>query len=240
MNDVLNQVLVSIIVLLGSFMKGLSGVGFGLIVMSTLPLVLPVKLVVPVVALLKFITSATLLVYHRQAFKLRAVITLLIGAILTVPIGVLAFKTLNEKYILIGAGLVVVSYALYGLFGPPLQKLKSSVWGYIFGALSGLLSGAYNIGGPPLIIYANSCQWNPDEFKSNLQSVLMINITLVVITHFFEGSFTPEVAYLFLITLPAMVIGLFSSGLLSKYVNQDLFRTIVLIMLVFMGIKLMI
>ena len=133
-----------------------------------------------------------------------------------------------------------MSYALYGLFGPPFQKLKSSVWGYIFGALSGLLSGAYNIGGPPLIIYANSCQWNPDEFKSNLQSVLMINITLVVITHFFEGSFTPEVAYLFLISLPAMVIGLFASGFLSKYVNQDLFRTIVLIMLVFMGIKLMI
>ena len=82
---------------------------------------------------------------------------------------------MSEKILLPVLGVVMTGYALYALFNLKLPRLEHSAWAYLIGFLSGLLSGAYSVGGPPVIIYGDCRGWEPDEFKSNMQGFFVLN-----------------------------------------------------------------
>lgn len=71
-------------------------------------------------------------------------------------------------------GVVIVAYALYALFNPTLPELAQRSWAYGFGFAGGVLSGAYNTSGPPVVIYGTCRCWQPAEFKSNLQGYFLL------------------------------------------------------------------
>ena len=51
------------------------------------------------------------------------------------------------------------------------------------GLLSGILTGAYNVGGPPVVIYADARRWTPDAVRSNLQSFFLLKGVMLVGVH---------------------------------------------------------
>jgi hypothetical protein len=109
----------------------------------------------------------------------------------------------------------------------------------VFGFVGGLLGGAYNTSGPPVVVYGNCRRWSPQEFKSNLSGYFVVNSVMVVSTHWLSGNFTPEVTSNFLLALPALLLGfLFGQGM-DKWLNPELFRKIVLVLLVLLGARLM-
>lgn len=169
----MNEFLIPAIVLLAVFTESLSGFGTGLVAMPFLLKVIDVNLATPLISLISIITNATLTVYYRRAFNLKVVSGLLVASLPAIPLGVLALQIVDEKLMLISMGVVIVSYALYSLFELRLPEINSPQWAYPFGLLSGLLTGAYNIGGPPVIIYADCCRWEPERFKSNLQGFFL-------------------------------------------------------------------
>jgi uncharacterized membrane protein YfcA len=66
-----------------------------------------------------------------------------------------------------------------------------------------------------------------------------MNSFTVVSTHFLSGHVTPEVLRFFWWGLPAVAIGFLAGQSLDKWLNPELFRKIVLVVLVGLGIRLM-
>jgi uncharacterized membrane protein YfcA len=235
----MNENFIPLIVFLGVFIQSLSGFGFGLVVMPLLLGIIELKIASPLVALMGLIVVLTLTFYHKSELKFRLVLPLIIASSLAIPFGILAVKNIDNKIGLAILGVIVISYSLYSLFNFSLPKINSVNLSYACGFLSGLLSGAYNTGGPPMVIYANCCRWNPTKFKSNISAFFLINVIFLNINHVLQGNINREVLKLFMNSLPSIFIGLCTGLFLAKFINTFWFDKIVLILLLCTGIKLL-
>ncbi len=219
---------------------GLTGFGSGLVAMSLLTPMIGVETAAPMFALLAIGAEVLMFLRYRQSMNFRAVWRLALGSLIAIPIGLIVVRGLNEHLILIILGSVVAGYGLYSLFSPRMPEFFGQRWAFAFGFVSGLLTGAYNSGGPPVIIYGNLSRWPREEYKSNLPGMFMLNSLVVITTHFLVGHYTAPILQGAVIAFPAMLLGLVTGWRLDKYVNPDLFRKIVLILLVIVGLRMIV
>jgi uncharacterized membrane protein YfcA len=234
------QLSVVLVIFLAVFVQSLSGFGSALVAMSLLPAIIGIQVATPLVALVMIFIEVLLLLRYRQAFKWEAVWRVIAASIIGVPIGLMFLKRLDEQIALTALGVVVAGFGLYALMNIRLPTLSHPAWGYAFGFLAGIIGGAYNTSGPPVIMYGNCRGWQTEEFKSNLQGFFIISSLAIVIGHAWNNSLTPEVWHYFWLSIPATVIGIIAGTSLDRYTNPETFRKIVLILLVMIGIRLIV
>jgi uncharacterized membrane protein YfcA len=234
----IQTLLLIVIVFLAVFTQSLTGFGSGLVSMALMPNFIGVRTAVPLVTMITGTLELFLLIRYRAAFRFGNVWRLMLTSFITIPIGVWALRNVSESILLPILGMIMTGYALYALFNFKLPKLEHPGWAFLAGFFSGLLSGAYSVGGPPVIIYGNCRGWEPDEFKSNLQGFFLVNDAMALINHGLAGNLTPLVLKSYIWMLPAIGIGVFAGTRLDRYLDPQQFRKIVLAMLAIMGIRL--
>jgi uncharacterized membrane protein YfcA len=217
---------------------GAVGFGSALVAMPLLSPLIGIDTAAPLFALVALVSEVIMLLRYREHLNVRGVWRLVLATTIATPFGIAAAGILDEHVALLLLGLVVTSYGLYSLISPRVPEIKNPNWGFGFGFMGGLLSGAYNTGGPPVVIYGNLSRWPPGEFKSSLQSIFIINSTIVVTIHALSGHMTANVFQDFVFGLPAMLIGLLVGWQMEKRVNPAQFRKLALIVLVIIGLRL--
>lgn len=236
----MDNLFIAFIILLGVFIQSLSGFGLGLVSMPLLTLLIDVRVASPLMNLIALSTLSIISFYYRKKLEFKKILGLVISSGLAIPFGVYFLKSMDQTITLTLLGIVVISYALYSLFELPLPLIHSHKWGYGFAFFSGLLSGAYNTGGPPIIIYGSCRRWTQEQFKSTLNFFFFCNVIVVLINHLLQGNFTSEVLRLFILSIPMILVGLGSGLFLSKKINLLLFRKLVLFLLIITGVQLLI
>lgn len=226
-------------IFLGAFTQSLTGFGVALVAMAILPSLVGLKVATPLVAMSALTLESLLLFRYRKSFQVKSVWMLMVASLVAVPFGVYVLSRFDEQVALFVLGFVIAGYALYALIGLRLPELQHPLWAGLAGLISGMLSGAYNTGGPPAVIYGNCRKWSPQEFKSNLSGFFIMNSFTVVFTHFLSGHVTREVLHFFWWGLPAVAIGFLAGQSLDRWLNPELFRKIVLVVLIVLGIRLM-
>jgi uncharacterized membrane protein YfcA len=232
------EVFVWLVLLAAALAQSLIGFGVALIAMPLLVGLLGLRVASPLVALVALTLEGALLLRYRTALNLGAVKQLAAGQLVGVPLGVALLGRVPETVLVPALGGVVIAYALYALSGRRLPELRGAGWGLGLGALAGVLSGAYNTGGPPVIVYADSRRWSPAEFKGNLQGFFLVADVLVVAGHALSGNLTPGVWSRYLIALPAIALALVAGALLERRLKPKSFRPLVLALLLIMGARL--
>ncbi len=232
------SLLVAVIIFFAVLTQTVTGFGIALVAMSLLVQLLGIHIAAPLVAMTAAVLEFTLLVRHRDAINWRAVWRLSVASAIGIPLGILALRHVNERVVLMVLGLVIVTYSVYALITPRLPKIENPNWAFGFGFLAGLLSGAYNTGGPPVVLYGNSQGWNPAEFKSNLQGLFLLNDILVITGHALSQHLTPAVWNNFWIALPALALGLIAGFGVERLIPPAAFRKIVLLLLIVTGLRL--
>ncbi len=227
------------VILFASFVHGGVGFGVALIAVALMSLYLLPQESVPLMSLLAGTLNFTMLMRYRQAFNWRATIRLTLGALAGVPIGVFLLRQLDGDLVIKLLGVIVLGYGVYALLNLQLPELKRPFYGYIFGFFGGILSGAYNTGGPPAIVYGSCRRWPPAMFKGNLQGYFLINGSLVMLTHLLMGNYTPIVLQRFLYAVPAVFLGLGLGFTLDGRIDPVLFRKLVLRLLLVLGAALL-
>lgn len=235
----LTSFLIAAVVFVGCFTQSLTGFGVALVMMAVLPSIIGLQFAAPLVALVGMILEMLMLLRYRATLQFKSIAGMLVASVVAIPFGVLYFRRLDEGIALFVLGLVIISYALYALIGFRLPQLKHPGWAWAFGFLGGLLGGAYNTAGPPVVVYGNCRRWLPQEFKSNLTGYFIVGSLVVVSTHWASGNFTSGVWSNFLISLPPLFLGFFLGQGMDKWINPELFRRIVLVLLIVLGARLM-
>ena len=234
-----DQLLLFIVVFISAFTLSVAGFGVGLVAMPLLSLLLGVQIAAPLVALYVMLLNLAILWRYRVSFNSRAVSRLIISSVVGVPVGIWALRYFNETVILRLLGIVLISYSLYILVSPRLFKISQNhIWTYGFGFVAGCLGGAYNAFAPPVIIYGQLKGWPRNEFKSNLQGFFLFGAVMVILVHGISGNLTELVWYSFLIAIPACALGLSAGLSLDRFLNQRIFRKLVVILLLVLGIGL--
>ena len=227
-----------LVVFVAVFTQSLVGFGTAMVGMPLLVSLVGIQIASPLVAMIGLTVEVILVIRYWDKLNLRVVWRLIAAAIVGIPLGVMMLKRVDETIVLTILGVVIVSYAVYGLLKLKLPRLDAAFWPYLVGFLSGVLGGAYNTSGPPVVIYGNCRRWTPSEFLGNLQSFFLAVDLIVVVTHAASGSITTEVWQAFLLALIPMALGLVLGSLLAGRVNQAVFSKLVLVMLIVLGLRL--
>ena len=237
------ELIVAFIIFLAVFTQSLSGFGFALVAMTFLPALIGIHQATPLVALVMATIEIFLLIHYRKALKITAIWPIIAASIAGIPLGIFFLSHMDEKITMAVLGFIIVSYSLYALMEAftnliRLPELKHAAWAYLAGFFAGILGGAYNTSGPPVIIYGHSKRWPPAEFKSNLQGFFVISSLIIVLGHAWNHNFSATIWGYFLWSIPAMIVGMIAGTRLDKYIKPEIFRRVVLLLLLIMGMRL--
>ena len=229
----------AVIMALAAFVQSLTGFGQALVAMPLLVMFLPIQIASPLIAMYGLTINVFVIWRYGGSFRLGEVWRPLLAMLPGVALGVYALRRVDERWVLGILGAVLVGYALYALLTPRTPQVKSRGWGVLAGFLSGVLGGAYNTSGPPLVVYGSSCGWSSNEFRANLQGLFFVSNLTVMLSHLLAGNITWSVGQRYLISLPLCALGLGLGVWMGKHLDAARFQKAVLLLLLVMGIRLL-
>ncbi len=228
------------IIFFAALLQTTSGFGFALMAMPLVALVIGVKAAAPLVALVGWTLYAVNLVRYRRSVERRVLLPLAVAAALGVPVGVWALTNVDEDVVKSLLGVILIAYALYSLWRPQTAPLRSELWAYPAGFLAGVLGGAFNTPGPPVIIYGNLRQWSRNLFRSTLQALFLFSSSLVILSHIAAGNLTAATIPTYLLLVPALLLGVWAGSIIDRRISNERFRGLVLALILATGVLLLI
>jgi uncharacterized membrane protein YfcA len=157
------------IVLLGSCVQWLTGMGFALVAVPALVLLLgPTE----GVALANCAAGAICVVGLAgdwRRVRLAAMVPLCVAAACTVPAGSWLSRQLPERVLLLVMGGLVTAAVLLVMRGARVPALRGANGAVAAGAVGGFMNAAAGVGGPPVSLYAVNAGWAVREFVPNAQ-----------------------------------------------------------------------
>lgn len=221
---------------LAGFVQGLTGFGFGITAMSLLPWVLGLDEAHAVVTLTS--TAACLLmtaVTMRDA-PWRRLFLLAICTAVGVPIGFWLFELLPRSIVLRVLGLTLCSMVLFELLVVRRIGWRWPRWLEPFvGIGSGVLTGAFNVGGPPLVAYIYSQPWSKHEHVAGLTAVFISGGLVRVVLLFAHRDVPPDVWKATAWSLGPMLAAIVLGNRLLAIVPQERLRVGVFAVLLLLG-----
>lgn len=240
---ILNAVVASLVLFVGSVSLGATGFGIGLVGTPGLLLVLE-----PQTAIVVLNTSATavgiwIVLQARRDIPFREVLPIVIAGMLGVPFAVYILASINPTIlrITISALLIplaimsitnfdrIVSYSdlsiTLNLFGGrrlrvPLMMLLGVVLGFIVGALL----PAFGVIGQLVMLFLLTRNWRRQSVRAAMAFFLLSLGMIAVIGYAFAGLYTAERLTLIAIVIPSGLLGLWLGFALLNRMNDRFFR----------------
>lgn len=215
------------IVFVATFVRGLTGFGNALVAMPLLALVVNMKVASPLVAMTAILMAVLMLVTNWRQVHIRSAWRLLLASAPGVYIGLKLLTSAEGPGLRIGLAIFILSYSVYDLCRPRLAHLENENWAYLAGFVSGVIGGACNANGPPIVIYGTMRGWNPEKFRATLQGFFLPAGLFILVGHAAKGLWTDQVVHLFLWSLPSVFVGITLGSLLAKRVKKEHFRVVI-------------
>lgn len=241
----METILVGIVIFLASVLQGAFGFAFMLFAVPLVSFILDVKTAVPLLALLSFSTA---LIYWVSVFRLsgsrrfdyRKIKALFIGAPLGIPIGIFFLIQFDVNLLKLVLGIVLILYSAYSLFNKRMVFQLPAWTGYLFGFFSGILGGAFNMGGPPVVFYISTKDWLKIDVISSLSLFYLAQSTLIILFHILVGNISRNITLTFLEILPAEILGIVLGTYIFRNMSEEKYKKRLFILLLLIGIMLMI
>lgn len=151
-----------------SLLQGSFGFAFMLIALPLLSFFMSMKVAVPLLSFFLALASGILAFRFRMGLLLKNVQALLIGAVIGIPIGIFLLLKFSDRLIKISLGILLIVYSVYSLFTRRILFRLPAWTGYIFGFFAGVLGGAFNITGPPVVFYIATQEWSKITIAGSL------------------------------------------------------------------------
>lgn len=248
----LEPIIVMIALALAGFVHSATGFGSALVGMPLLAMALGTPVAAPLLALSSQVVNVAVLWQYWRALHFREAARLIAISLLGIPAGLALLRYGNEALITAMLGVVLIAYAIYAVFwesrlntAPEERAYENDSlrmrWGGAAAALiAGVLGGAYNANGPPLIIYGAIRRWPKERFKSMLQSFFLVNGLFIVVGHAMAGLITSSVLWHCVYSMPALLIGMWLGFVVDRRLDARRFRSVVIAMIFILGIALIV
>jgi len=226
---------------LGGLVKGTVGVGLPLVVVSLLGSFLNPKLAVVLVTLPVVVANIWQCVRSGVAIEaLRRFWPLVLPFIVFTWAGAQLLASMRTDLLLGVLGLIVVCFSLLTLAQPHfrLNPRYEPVAGPGVGILAGMLNGVSTVNGPPLIMYLVELGMRKENFVGSYGLIALAGSVPLVLSYIGVGLMgTTEFGASALALVPVLT-GVFVGERLRKRIDADLFRKVLLIVLIVLGMNL--
>jgi len=224
-----------LILFLSALIRQLTGFGHALLAIPLVTLVVGIRIASPLVTLAGVVIGAVATARSWRQVDYKSLWPLVIASVLGIPLGIWLFQHAPEALVLRLLGAVLIGYSTYCLLTPTLPYLQSGPLAWLFGFVAGVLGGAYNTSGPPIVIYAGLRRWSPTVFRATLQPYFLITSAIAAAGHLWAGLWSNEVIWLFLYALPAIAVGLWIGERITLLMSKESFNRLIYSFLIVTG-----
>lgn len=224
--------------LFASLLRAFTGFGFALAAMPVLALfVIPTEAVVITAAL----TLATnLLSAHKfwPETPKRPLVPILMMSVVGTVVGAQLFRGISVAQFQLWVGLgVIAACAMLTFYRPSQQRPRQGI-ALLAGTVSGLMNGAFAIPGPPVIVFAMATQVEASRSRAMLLSYFMLAAVIALIVFAGSGYLTMRSLWMFILGMPAMLMGDRIGHRLFARFGTQMHRRIALTVLYAVGISI--
>ena len=226
--------------LAAAFVTGLAGFAFGMVAAS-----------IWLYALTPLQTSALIVAYGfliqiyavwklRHSLNLYRLAPFILGSAVGIPAGIAVLRWISPTHLRTFVGLLLISFSLYNLMRPKFPEIKGAGRNAdaAVGFLNGVLGGATGLAGILPTIWTGLRGWSRHEQRAVFQPTAVATFLMTILAFGGVGAITPDTLRLFLIGLPALVVGSALGWLLYGRLDEVAFRKIVLALLLMAGAAL--
>lgn len=239
--------LVVVAVFVGALMRTMFGFSEAIVSMPLLALLpIPINTSVSLIGLAGLTVASLTVASGWRHIERPVLIRLAISTLIGIPVGLVMLYLTPASVIMTGLGIFLIIYGAYSMFKKQLFKsidqplLNSRGWVYPFGFASGVLGGAYNFNGVPVVIYGTMRQWNPDRFRGTLQAHFLISGILVVTGHAIGGLWSMDSLILYAYSIPAILLATVIGIFINKRIPAKKFESYLFLMIILLGVLLLV
>ncbi len=232
--------LVAAVLFCSTLLRSTFGFGDALLAMPLLTMLIGLRSTTPLVAMVAGVIAVSILLRHWRDVQVRSAWRLVLASAAGIPLGLLLLKGVHESLTTILLALGILAFAGPGLLRPRLPRLSSERTAYPFGLVAGILGGAYNINGPPVVIFGALRRWSPVTFRATLQGYFLLTNGLIIAGHVSAGLWTRPVLQLFAVTLPVVILAILLGERLSRAIPRPQFERAIHLLLLLVGLLLLI
>ncbi|MFH1991121.1 MAG: sulfite exporter TauE/SafE family protein [Pseudomonadota bacterium] len=240
MNPEPATILIVAIVSFATLLRSTFGFADAMFAMPLLAVIIGLKTATPLMAIVAMTISTAILLKNWRDVQLKSVWRLFVSSLAGIPLGLLFLKGTHDNLMKLFLALVIIGSSAYNLIKPRLTPIKSENPAYIFGFFAGVLGGAYNTNGPPVVIYGSLRKWSPVSFRATLQGYFFLAGIFICLGHGLAGLWTRSVMYFYLLSLPLVFVFTYIGGRLNRSIPQGKFDRIIHSLLIVIGVFLLI
>ena len=204
--------------------RGFSGFGGALIFMPLVSSVIGPRIAAPLLLIIDgFMALGLIPNAWRQADR-RGVGTMMIGAVIGIPLGTLALTQADPLTVRWGIAAVVILLLLLLVSGWRYGGRPSALLTVGVGGLSGLFTGATQAGGPPVVAYWLGGASPSGIVRANIVLYFAFSTVLTTASYLLGGLIVLPVLMLSIVAGPVYGAGLYLGARLFGRVNDRVFR----------------
>jgi uncharacterized membrane protein YfcA len=240
MNLTTHIIAAMIILFVSTLIRSAIGFGDALIAMPLLAMAVGIQTATPLVAFVASTIAIMVLAGNWRNVDMKSAWRLIIISLVGIPFGLVLLKVAPEYVVKVILGVMLIAYGLYSLFAPELPTIRNEKSAFVFGFVAGVLGGAYNTNGPPIVMYGLLRRWPPEHFRATLQFYFLLTGLLILAGHGLAGLWTPVVLRLYVYSIPVVMLAIYIGGKINNRIPTDIFSRIVYAFLVVIGALFMI
>ena len=190
---------------LGGFLRGFLGFGAALLIVPVLSAILTPERALVIVFLIELPTVMYLMPGAFRTGDPKTVAPIVLAMFFTIPFGVYFLVSADPDVIKVVISLLVL--AMVGLLASgwkPKNEIRMGTM-LLAGSLSGLISGAAGVGGPPFVTALMARNESAERTRSNIILSLNSMSLLTTANYFFSGLVTINLVLLSLTLVPFYV-----------------------------------
>lgn len=221
-----------------SFTQRVTGFGFGILMMTLLPVLAPSYAEATALSgLLAIFTALVPAIQSRKSLNWKKLLPILLIFLVTSWLGVLLLARLDSSLMkhVVGGVLIAVSLWFF-ITGGRIRLAPTLPVQAGMGTLSGLMGGLFAMQGPPAVIYFLAVSDTKEEYISLTQWYFLIGNIFMAFFRAGSGFITPAVLKLWCVAIPGVFLGLFLGAKVYKKIRTEELRRVIYAFLLIAGL----
>lgn len=236
----MQYILLLLIFILAGMEAEILGFGISTVSMAFLPLLLPLHVAIPLVAMVSVVATGIVAFRTKTKGLTQLLLPLFVGSALGIPLGMYFLRVVSEEALLLILGLILVLTSSYGLLNKKAKRNFSWKVGILLGLLTGFFGASVNVNGPLIGIYSTKDKRFSKFKKKDLIATYMFFTGLFMVAgHYLAGRITGSVLRYFAIVLPGLFTGLQIGKAIFKKLPAETLKIITYLFILAAGMRLM-
>ncbi|MBZ8135385.1 sulfite exporter TauE/SafE family protein [Afifella sp. IM 167] len=217
-------------------LRGFAGFGAGLVFIPVAGALIGPRAAVIVLWAIDSLPTLPILLPALRHADYRSVLPAVLGTAIAIPFGVHVLATLDPVLLRWGMSVVVVVLVILLFSGMRFEGPRRRASAFGVGLIGGVLGGATQLSGPPMVVYWMSGTEAAARIRANLIVFFAFGTVLSGIAFYFNGIFSAESLMRAAIGTPVYFAALMTGQRLFSLASERAFRAVAITLIVMAAI----